>query len=110
MSEAEEVAKRIETINNTTWPTLTDHQRAAALIRSQAARISELERRQIKVRWKEHEAFVGPHRVGMICQIDSVRDNWVAVYHGSFLSHNELSESEARAAVEAEAVKMMEGE
>lgn len=111
---AEELAERLAAHSwNSNEQFSADIQSAAALIRSQAARIAELERRQMKVRWEQSNnktyvhAFVGYLQVGYV--FESINETWAAsLLNGSCV--NATTESEARAAVEAEAVKMMGGE
>jgi hypothetical protein len=89
---------------------------AASLIRQQAAEIERLTRerdearaREVKVRWEDYGAFIGPFRVGMISQDEIDPPKWVPIVYFGTTGDVGLPESEARAAVEAEVRKMMEG-
>lgn len=103
------IAKRLENIDGLDRVDKATAMQAAALIREQAARIAELEKRQIKVRWQGsclRHAFVGPLLVGTIYAMPKAIEYRASTVDGKNTSFH-LSEPEARAAVEAAAIKMM---
>lgn len=115
MSEAEELAERLEEMSECLASSSSRRtgRAAADLIRSQAVRIAELERRQIKISWNRISssqlvAMAGPMTIGFVCQYPTGYQSFVS-YKSSTLG-TFTTESEARAAVESAAVKMMGGE
>jgi hypothetical protein len=87
---------------------------AASLIRQQAAEIERLTRerdearaREVKVRWEGDFASIGSYRIGRIGQRPDGQYGTYIIRSGEIGCSP--TESEARAAVEAEVRKMMEG-